>query len=204
MKKNKDVILSILICTIESRREKFLKLVSSLERQISTNDNYANYVEIISDCDNKQLTIGAKRQKLLEKAKGEYIVFIDDDDSIPDFYIHEIVKASKSKPDCIGFLIDCDIEGAKHKAIASNKYSDWSENLDGYKYNRTTYHKTPVRREIALQIGFKNERFGEDYDYSKRLKESGLLKFEEFIPLVMYYYNYSYEDKNTKYGFNKD
>ena len=190
------MLLSILICTIDSRKNEFNKLLTKLKIQA------LDEVEILSICDNKEMTIGAKRNKLLEMAEGDYVCFVDDDDSVSDDYINSILKAIKKEPDCIGFQIECNMEGKIEKAIASNRYDVWCENKDGYRYCRTIYHKTPTKRSIALQIGYKDIRYAEDHDYSLRLKQSGLLKEEVFIDKVLYYYNYKFENPNTKYNLN--
>ena len=39
-------------------------------------------VEILLLFDNRHLTLGAKRNFILDRAKGDYISFIDDDDDI--------------------------------------------------------------------------------------------------------------------------
>lgn len=192
--------LSILICTIKGRENQFQTLLGVIKKQLLIDQ--MQEVELLSKIDNKEMSVGCKRQALLNCAKGDYVVFIDDDDTIADDYISEILKAIDRKPDCIGFKIMCNMEGVKQVAIASNIYADWCENTDGFRYCRTIYHKTPVKREIALNIGYKDMRFGEDYDYSKRLKQSGLLKKEEFINKYLYFYNYKYENPKTKYGIN--
>lgn len=185
--------LSILICTIESRKEQFTNLLLYLNSQTTKE------VEIVSICDNKEISVGAKRQKLLELAKGEYISFVDDDDWLSPNYVSNILKAIETKPDCIGFLINC--KGTPGvSASASNRWLDWADKVGGFDYVRTIYHKNPIKRSIALEIGYKDLRFAEDYDYSKRLKQSGLLKSEEFINEVMYEYRFKYEDPKTKYG----
>lgn len=195
------MILSILICTIESRKEKFNLLFDRLlkqKRECIFNDDFC---EILFECDNKQISVGAKRQMLINRAKGSYIVFIDDDDNISDNYISKIInEIVVNQPDSIGFKIECDIEGKKETAVVSNKYYDWCEDKDGFKYCRTPYHKSPIKRWIAKQVGYEDLRYAEDHDYSKRLKESGLIKKESFIDEVMYYYNFKYEDPKTKYG----
>lgn len=194
------MILSILICTIDSRKEKFDKLFDFIWKQRVVNETTSRFVEVLFESDNKEISVGAKRQKLLERAQGEFIVFVDDDDFVSENYVKSILRATRSKPDCIGFLIKCNMEGVEKTAITSNRYEKWMDGQDGFDYNRTIYHKSPVRRSIALQIGFNDLRYAEDADYSKRLKESGLLVHEEFIDEVLYHYNYTYEDGNTKFG----
>lgn len=190
--------LNILICTIPNRVNQFNLLKHHLQTQINELGAQKE-VKILSKLDNKEISVGAKRQLLLEEATADYIVFIDDDDMVPYFYVEKLLSAISLAPDCIGFKILC--KGTKGvTASASLKWGDWAENVEGFDYVRTIYHKNPIKREIALQIGYKDMRFAEDYDYSKRLKESGLLNHEVFIDEVMYEYRYAYENPKTKYG----
>lgn len=189
------MILSILIATTRQRKDLFIKLYGYLLQQ--TNPQ----AEIVVLADDKQLSIGAKRQRLLEMAAGDYVVFVDDDDWLPPDYVVRLLQALVSKPDCVGFLIDCSINGTPRRAIASKRYQTWAENVDGFDYVRTIYHKTPVKRQLALQAGFRDMRFGEDHDYAQRLQP--LLQREVFIDRVMYYYRYSNaEPHNSKYGIS--
>jgi glycosyltransferase involved in cell wall biosynthesis len=191
------MILSILIPTIVGRENKFESLISSLQNQVVDN----GVVEICYLKDNKEISIGSKRQKLIENCCGDYVVFIDDDDTVSSNYVGNILDATSLNPDAVGFKIQCMIDGkGPFVASASNKWDDWAENKGGFKYVRTPYQKTPIKRDIALQIGYNDMRYGEDYDYSKRLKQSGLIQSEVFIDEVMYFYNFRYEDPKTKYG----
>lgn len=197
--------LSILIPTVVGREEKLQRLMDILDPQFDELVRWSVHtgempVEIIIDKDNKEVSIGAKRQRMLEKALGEWVVFIDDDDLVASTYISDILNAAKEdEVDAIGFLIDCyDGRNYTGRAKASLKYSDWGEYHDGYRYVRTIYHKTPVKRKLALKAGFKDERYGEDYSYAMRLKN--YLQTEKFIDKVLYFYRYEHEDFNKKYG----
>lgn len=187
--------LSILICTIPERANLFAELFNKLTIQA-----IGNSVQIIyDDAPRGTITIGTKRNDLLKQAIGDYVCFIDDDDDISHDYVEQILKAINLQPDCIGFQIACNMDGVKCLAASSLKY-DWSENIDGYKYVRSIYHKTPVKRNIALQCMFPDKSFGEDYEYSMRLKP--LLKNEIFIDKILYNYNFTYENPKIKYGLN--
>lgn len=184
--------LSILIPTVNGREEKLDRLRSILDPQLNED------VELLIAKDNKEISIGRKRQKLLERATGEYVVFIDDDDTISKDYVSSILKNLGA--DAVGFLIDCYSDGVyTGRAKASKIYPNWAEDVDGFKYVRNTYHKTPHLRLLALQTAFKDIRFGEDYEYCMRL--ANLIKTENFIDKVMYFYQYtSSEGHNAKYG----
>lgn len=190
------MMLSILIATVVGREESF----NALAEKLSTQYNGLE-VEMITEKDNKEISIGAKRQKLLEQAKGKYIVFIDDDDTVSDDYIDSILHAAKNGSDAIGFKIDCTHNGKFNgRAKASSKYKRWGDNINGFRYVRSIYHKTPVLKELAIKAGgFKDIRFGEDHDYSMRVNP--LVKTETFIDKVLYYYQYKDEGShNERYG----
>ncbi len=170
--------LSILICSIIGREKKLSRLLEDLEKQKTDN------IEILVETDNKKMSIGAKRNSLLKKAKGDYIVFIDDDDEVSVNYVVKILEALKTNPDCCGiegFLIR---PGCKYKFIHSIQYNTWFSKNDIY--YRCPNHLNPVRRELALQVGFPEKDYGEDQDYSLSLFP--LLKTEVYIQSILYYY----------------
>lgn len=187
--------LSILICTIPERQPMFKELLNELTDQ---SKKCNTMVQICWDDSPKgSMTIGAKRNLLLNESLGDYVCFVDDDDKVAPDYIESILKAIEKAPDCVGFKIKCYIDGKEYDAASSMKY-DWADNIDGFRYVRSIYHKTPVKRELALKAGFPDKSFSEDYEYSMRLKP--LLKSEIFIDKFLYIYRYTYENPNTKYG----
>jgi hypothetical protein len=62
--------LSILIATVHERAEMLTKLLGKFEGQRSDG------VEIVVMSDNKEISIGAKRQRLLERAQGDWVVYL--------------------------------------------------------------------------------------------------------------------------------
>lgn len=194
------MILSILICTTYDRRRMFEKLYAELQRQRS---ECQEPVEILFEEDGKQISVGAKRQKLLRRATGEYIVFFDSDDWPFQWYLSSILEALKSKSDCVGFLIHMTTNGQKDQTCChSLQYKEWATNVDGYDYVRNCSHFNPCKREIALKVGFKDLRFGEDKLYSDGV--SRLCKTEVFINKKLFHYRYSNAVRhNVKYGIKK-
>lgn len=173
--------LSVLICTIPRRDQLLKNLKSSLVQQTNGYD-----VEILSD--NQGGTIGAKRQRLLEASTGDYVCFIDDDDDINPQYI-KLIFALLGTCDVIGFEGEITTNGRNKKRFTISKEHPYEEkNGIYYRYNN---HLSPIRREIALMIGYKDISFGEDFDYAMRLKESGLIKTEAYIYTPMYFYRYN-------------
>lgn len=177
--------LSILIPTLPEREAKLKTLLAFLKPQLN------HFVEIIIDDTAKEaMSIGNKRNELYKKAIGTYSVQIDDDDLVPDNYIHEVLKALDNKPDCVGYLEDCMMDGIKKLSIISIACQEWSNGnrqTDGFDYLRTPFFKTPIKTELCEQVGVADMRFGEDHDFAKRIYP--LLKKEEFINKIMYYYS---------------
>lgn len=186
--------LSILICTTIDRRDMFVPLFEDLKNQAE-----GKSVEILYIEDNKEISVGKKRQQLLDMAKGDYVCFHDSDDWHSEDYIDQILEAIENNPDCVGMKIKC--EGCQGQtAAASIKYKKWEDNKFGYDYVRYIYHKTPVKRTHAIAVGFEDLRFSEDHKYSMGLLNSGLLKDEVFIDKQIYIYRFKYEEPNKKYG----
>lgn len=187
--------LSILIATTIDRRSLFTRLYAEFIHQKKNHP-----VEVLFEEDNKQLSIGAKRQKLLERATSDYIVFFDSDDFPMGDYIESILKALESEPDCVGMLIKMTTNGLKEQVCChSLRYKEWKERVDGYDYVRNVTHFNPVRRELALSVGFKNIRFGEDRIYSDAVTK--LCKTEVFINRPLFHYRYSTSvPHKKKYG----
>jgi glycosyltransferase involved in cell wall biosynthesis len=173
--------LSLLVCSIESRQRELRRLKSRLAPQLT------DAVELLVNIDRGQKTIGRKRNELLADASGDYIAYIDDDDLVSDDYVEKILAATASDPDCCGMEGIITFNGENPKQfIHSLRYREWFER-DGV-YYRNPNHLSPVRRELAAQIGFPEKNYWEDRDYSARLLP--LLKREVYIEGPIYFYLY--------------
>lgn len=175
------MLLSILIATIPKRKALFNALCNELSSQAK-----GRPVEILYD--DGDGSIGHKRQNLLNQATGEYIAFVDDDDLLSCNYISEILAALSTHPDCIGMQGTMTTDGkALMHWVISKDIQEWS--TKGNTYLRHTNHLTPVKRSIALQVGFNDSSYGEDYDYSMRLR--GKLNSEVRIEKDLYHYRFN-------------
>lgn len=177
------MILSILICTIPKRKYLLNQLLTDLNKQVKA---CATEIEILTD--NENGTVGAKRQRLLEKATSEYVVFIDDDDRVSSDYLRSILFALESSPDVVGFMGFITTNGRYKTNFKISKDCGYETTARGYE--RFNNHLSPIKRSIALQIGYKDMSFQEDYDYAVRLVNSGLVKTERFISKHLYFYQY--------------
>lgn len=201
--------ISILIPSLWSRKEQKTQLLYSLISQLGdtcyhydeveenyTREFYTNGVcEVIIDIDNKQVTTGEKRNRLVNSAKGDYVIFIDDDDEVPNYYIEQLLIAASSYADCFAINGKMTTDGAKEiKWRLSKDYENVTIKENGVDvYLRKTNHITAVKREIALLAPFPNKSNAEDKSYSDAINK--FLKSEFVISLPMYWYKFSTKNK---------
>lgn len=207
--------LSILTATTKQRIDMFEELLHEFDRQLialkepmtSLGSSYADYihrktdsVEYIALSDNKEISIGAKRQKLLELASGDFVVFFDDDDIPSPDYVRMILDAITPDVDCVGMNVYMTTNGKNpQRCCHSLRYKHWANKVDGWDYVRNITHFNPVLRSVALKVGFKDLRFGEDKLYSDGV--SRLLRKEAYIEQSLFHYRYTNTTKhNEKYG----
>jgi glycosyltransferase involved in cell wall biosynthesis len=177
-------ILSILICHIPEREAKLGQLYNVLIPQVRKR----NDVEVlVNSIPRGKITVGEKRNLLLQSAKGKYVCFIDDDDLVSAGYIEKIMEAAKLNRDCIGFAGLYRRPGRSdwtfRHSITVNR---WCRDKVKRIYFRSPNHLNPIKREIALSVGFKPINVGEDKDFSDRIKP--LIRSECFIESVIYIY----------------
>ena len=186
------MLLSILIPTIDERRESFKELILELTNQIL--DNKAEEkVEIISLCDKGILSIGAKRNELLMRVKREYFCFIDDDDTVSSDYITRILEGLETKPDCCSLRGVYTTNGTNPELFEhSIKYSEYktASPTSGIRYERYPNHLNVIKTLIGQQFTFPETNHGEDTEWATKVFNSRLLRTEYFIPEVIYHYQF--------------
>lgn len=179
--------LSILIATMPTRKWKFHRLLNILDSQVPMN----GCIEILWD-DAMDYNIGVKRNKLLDRACGDYIVFVDDDDLVSSDYVRKILEAMKGNPDCIGISGIITTNGKDEKQWhISKEYGTWYEKNG--EYLRTPNHISPVKREIAQKIRFPEIAYGEDAVYSRNIHPH--LHTENIVEGNIYTYKYKTKRK---------
>jgi cellulose synthase/poly-beta-1,6-N-acetylglucosamine synthase-like glycosyltransferase len=177
--------LSILIPSLEERKPKLEQLKAELANQIGKRN-----VEVLSLSDNRQMSIGQKRNMLLTQSTGEYVSFVDDDDMVSPDYIEKVLNALTKNPDCsslTGEIVFSD--GYSRPFIHSLRYTQWIDDHEGKVYYRPPNHLNAVRRAIAVQVGFPPWNSGEDRSFSMGIRH--FLKKEEWIDGVIYNYKCS-------------
>lgn len=135
---------------------------------------------------------GHKRNKLLQQAKGKYVVFIDDDDEVSLSYIPEILKAAAQDCDAIAIQGFMTTDGAKRISWRISKNYPYAAVFEEGKevYLRFNNHISPIKRAIAKQFKFPETSNGEDYAWAKAIHETGIIKTEAKTEGEIYHYKF--------------
>jgi len=184
-----SILLSILIPTIPRREWLLAGITRELERQAALRRE--KDVEILVLRDNKLMSIGDKRNRLVSIARGKYVSFVDDDDRVSPDYVEEIVTAAASDPDVICFGAEVNTPSTKPMITSfSPKHTENSPR------RRLPNHLCAWRREIASVVPYRNVSFGEDADWPPRAAEH--VHVFAAIDKVLYHYDYDPATSETK------
>jgi len=182
-------MLSVLISTVPRRHLMAHALFERLQHQAE-----GRPVEILSLCDNKTRTIGAKRQALLDVSQGAWVSWVDDDDQVSIDYVSEIQRAIEdSQADVITFPIRVTLDGEQdgHVLPAMAHMPKNGEPLAEYKppYTfRPPHELCAWRAEIARKGRFPDTNIGEDFGWARQVWP--YVRTEHEIPRSLYWYRF--------------
>lgn len=147
-----------------------------------------NIVKITVMKDNREISIGEKRNRLIESTNGEYFAFIDDDDMVSDDYIKLVSDGCKTGVDCCSLIGNYYLDGVFYKPfIHSIKYTEWNNDNPLF-YERCPNHLNAMRRDKVGDIKFDDVNFGEDGKWSYAIRDAKRLNSEYYIDKVIYNY----------------
>jgi len=182
----KRMILSILTPTIPGREKQVHALQTRIEEQISALKS-SGQIEHLILSDNRQRRIGAKRQALLDIARGQYIAFVDDDDDVADTYVDELLKAAASGADVITFLQGATYNGQQSVVDFQLGQGDHTYNPGGIT-NRDAWHVNAWRRSCVAHCQFGETNYGEDLTWCRQARR--MVKTTVHIPKILHYYHH--------------
>jgi glycosyltransferase involved in cell wall biosynthesis len=169
--------ISILIPTMKPRETLFRHVLSEVEKQIRETPQIL--VEVLWESDNGELTLGQKRNVLVDRCQGKYHCFVDDDDVIAPDFLKTFVPMIKSDIDydCASFVGAHYVRGKFNKLFHhSLDYVEWDELPD--RFIRSISPMNMIKTSIVRAVRYKDIRNTEDHEFSKRLVASRLLKTE--------------------------
>jgi len=132
-----QILLSILVGTTTRRTNQCANLVDYLHQQVelwSRGD-----VEILWLGDNLRCTAGMKRERLLRIARGKYLAYCDDDDTVAHNYVVRLADACALDVDVITFRQLCEVD---HQSAYVTFQANWPdvEPWTGKDITRPPYH----------------------------------------------------------------
>lgn len=177
---------TILVPTLGERRPLFERLMGGLLSQL---DPYQGRVRVVGWFNNGSPSLPKIRQTMIERATTDYVSFVDDDDLVSPDYVAEIVAALETRPDYVGFQVQCYSDGAPTAvAYHSLEFRRW-RNLPG-RFERDISHINPIRTALARRANFARTRPGgaEDRDWAGQLRRAQVLRTQVVVPRIMYHY----------------
>jgi len=175
--------LSILTATIRGREAQLSALQDKIQSQIKE----PGTVEHLVFCDNRTRCIGAKRQSLLDIARGEYIAFLDDDDDIEPDYVASLLGVIERSPDVITFEQNSHYNGAFSKVVFGLNNPDMPFQPDGITL-RAPWHVCAWKRELVKSCQFGEINYGEDIIWARQARRR--IKTSIHIPKVLCTYRH--------------
>lgn len=187
--------LTVAICTLPVRHNYLQTLLNNLEQQIDLY-NLQGRVEVLYLGDTKTLTVGAKRNKLAQIAEGQYITYVDDDDTLSGLYLIELIRAIDKYPniDVVNFNVEISINGAEGKPVLYSKEHIQDKNLK-HAYLRIPNHLMCFNRKLVLSTPYLDISFEEDAKWAKAVLPK--IKTEQNIDKILYYYNCNHATSET-------
>lgn len=186
--------LSVLIPSVPERFDSLKRIYNKLLQQAKDKP-----IEILVLMDNKKRTTGAKRNALIEQAKGDFVAFVDDDDQVSEDYIPQLFKKIQEVPsaDCIVFDVEVYLDGDFDKVCKYGKEYQYKNTGDFY--YRKPNHLMCFRRHLANFYKYKDISMGEDTEWSNRAVRS----IQKQVRINKSLYQYKYVSKPREWYFEK-
>jgi len=151
-------------------------------------------VEVCLEYDNRETSVGSKRQALLQRARGKYVSFIDDDDDITDAYIEDFQACLQGGHQVMRLRGQMGGYPFVHSTEITLKHPMATMDEPPL-FQRPPNHLNPMLADIAKLVSFKDATYGEDLDWTVRLYKTGLLTNEYRSPTPRVHYLYNIEGR---------
>ena len=178
---------TILVPTLGQRRNLLQRMLAGLMPQVEA---ATGRVDVLAYWNNGEVSLADTKQALLNAAAGDYISFVDDDDTVADDYVPSILDALQCRPDYVGLKMQV-YESGRPFVLSHHSLSHGGWMNEGAEYYRRDITcANPMRTDIARTARFDVVDRGqaEDVPWVSQLRAGGLLRSEVFIDRVLYHY----------------
>jgi GT2 family glycosyltransferase len=171
------------LCTADGGSKK--KYVKKKLKKFSKKDNRIKVKFLL---ENKG--IAGNSNEALSLATGDFITFLDHDDTLAPFNFFEVIRAINENPDADFIYSDEDLINGKKRSDPHFK-PDWSP--DKLRSHNYICHLTVIKRDLLNRIGLFREEYegGQDYDLILRATERARKIIH--IPKILYHWRISQE-----------
>lgn len=187
------ILLSILTASIPERADKLEMLTEKITAQIGDLP-----VEHLVFLDNRKRTIGAKRDALLRIARGTFIAYVDDDDTVSPDYVASLVDATKhailpteypnDQVDVITFAQFARVDEASAKIVFGLRQEN-QPFIPDTEVLRAAWHVCAWRRSVAILSHFPESNYGEDWAFAAQLNR--IARASIHLDKVLHYYRFN-------------
>jgi hypothetical protein len=172
-RKQYTVDWTIMIPTIPGRERKLQSLIQSIH-ELRQRICPALRIAVAVGFDNREVSIGTKRQNMLQAAEGRYTSFVDDDDTVTAHYFEDAAACIAGNFDCMRLRGQISQWTFTHSLV--NKLTDPMANETTFL--RPPNHLNVMKADIAKTIRFRDATNGEDLDWTIKLARTGFLRTE--------------------------
>lgn len=164
---------SVLIPTIPGREASLQSLMAGIREKVGRLAPMLR-IDIVLNFDNREKSIGQKREELLQGATGKYMSFIDDDDQITDAYIEDL------RDTILGEYHVMRLRGQIQQYTFTHSLENALSGMmaQGEVFLRPPNHLNPMMTDVAKLVHFGNAIRGEDLDWTIRMSKRGFLERE--------------------------
>ena len=191
-RKNYPADWTILIATIQGRERSLTALVSAihtLRQQICPTLR----ITVTLGYDNRESTIGAKRDRMLQAAEGKYVSFIDDDDMVTAAYFEDAAATVAGNFDCMRLRGQM----AQHTFTHSMSHKLLDPMANATTFLRPPNHLNVMKADIAKTVRYRDARNGEDLDWTITMLKQGFLRTEYQSDESRIHYIYNLGDRTV-------
>ena len=186
---------TVLIPTIPGREQSLQQLVFSIHEKVRRICPDLR-LEVILGFDNKEKSIGMKRQEMVQSAQGKYVSFIDDDDEITDAYVEDVwqtiqlnIPVMRLRGQIGDYTFTHSLENKLSDPMAKNGI-----------FVRPPNHLNPMMTDVAKLIPYRDSFRGEDLDWTIRMSRAGFLTHEYFSDNSRIHYIYKLGSRKVDAG----
>ena len=185
-----EILLTVVVPSMSSRMESLYTVLNDLFKQAE-----GKPVEVVCLLDNKKSNLSEKRNQALDKAKGRYTSFVDDDDKIEPDYVERLLEAiiANPKADCIVFDVLVHGYTPEPKLCSYGIEYQHGENEKAYlrKPNHVMAYRTEISRKHKYRIDL--SAISEDTEWAERASKDIVNQVRVSKTL----YHYFYDPKTT-------